>query len=118
MRRKAFSVITLILSLFLLSFYAKADTFKDNMKFGIIAAKKKLWKEAYFRFKRAVALNPRSAKAYNNLAVACEALGKFEEAEKYYKKALHLDPKNRRIRTNYAIFQELVRKRIRRPEKK
>ncbi len=111
-------VITLFLSLFLLSVSVKGDAFKDNMKFGIIAAKKKLWKEAYFRFKRAVELNPKSAKAYNNLAVACEALGKFEEAEKYYKKALQLDPRDRRIRTNYAIFQELVRKRTKRMVKK
>ncbi len=69
----------------------------------------RLWKEALYRFKRAAELRE-TAQAYNNLAVAYEAVGDFERAEECYKKALNLDPNNRHIRANYAIFLELKRK--------
>ncbi len=114
MREKILKASAALLIFFLLFSPAVAASYKDHINFGIEAAKRKLWKEAYYRFKRAAELNPRSAEAYNNLAVACEALGRFKEAEKYYKKALELDPGNRRIKANYAIFLELVKKKKKR----
>ncbi len=86
------------------------DFYRYNIDLGIKAAKLKLWKEALYRFKRAVELKP-TAEAYNNLAVAYEALGDFKRAEECYKKALKLEPNNTKIRANYAIFLELKKRR-------
>ncbi len=85
------------------------DFYKENLNLGIKAARMRLWKEALYRFQRAAAIKE-TAQAYNNMAVAYEALGDFEKAEECYKKALSLDPQNRLIRANYAIFLELKRK--------
>src|ERR1043165_5730661 len=43
--------------------------------FGVQMAKMNLWREAMFRFKRAVQIDPGDARAHNNLAVAYEAVG-------------------------------------------
>ena len=59
-----------------------------ELKFGIDVAKRGLWKEARFRFERAVALDPDSPQALNNLAVALEQQGEFEGARAAYEKAL------------------------------
>ena len=45
--------------------------------------------------------------AWNNLAIAYEHEGKFEEAKKAYEKALQLEPKNLLIRQNYDLFKEI-----------
>jgi tetratricopeptide (TPR) repeat protein len=42
-------------------------------------AKMNLWREAMFRFRRAVEINPSDAMAHNNLAVAYEANGDFDK---------------------------------------
>jgi pentatricopeptide repeat protein len=54
---------------------------------------------------RAVALSPKSAKALNNLAVACGRNGDFEEARKTYEKALALQPNDPSIQPNYDLFR-------------
>ena len=51
-------------------------TVQEN--FGVRMAKMNLWREAMFRFQRAVEMNPEDAMAHNNLAVALEANGDFE----------------------------------------
>src|SRR5437899_6917520 len=56
---------------------AKPQT-QDN--FGVRMAKQNLWREAMFRFRRAVEINPSDAMAHNNLAVAYEANGDFDAA--------------------------------------
>ena len=43
-------------------------------------AQMNLWREAMFRFERAIEINPGDAQAHNNLAVAYEANGDFENA--------------------------------------
>lgn len=43
-------------------------------------------------FELAVKLCPTYAEAYNNLADACENLGEFDQAEKYYTKAITIKP--------------------------
>jgi Tfp pilus assembly protein PilF len=78
-----------------------------QVQFGIDVAQKGLWKEALFRWEKAVELDPRYAAAYNNLAVAYEHEGMFEQARKAYDKALELDPKNTSIRQNYEFFKEI-----------
>ena len=66
-----------------------------------------LWNEALYRWQKATELDPTYAAAWNNLAIAYEHEGKFEEAKKAYEKALQLDPKNLMIRQNYDLFKEI-----------
>ena len=80
---------------------------KSQVEFGIRVAQNGLWKEARYRWEKAVELDPSYAQAWNNLAIAYEHEGKFEEARKAYEKALELDPKNLLIRQNYDLFKEI-----------
>ena len=74
--------------------------------FGVEVASKGLWKEAAYRWEKAVELDPQNPKAHNNLGVAYERSGKFEEALKSYETALELMPSNEQIRQNYELFRE------------
>src|SRR5512140_2424961 len=85
---------------------ARSDA-QAQVQFGIDVAQKGLWKEALYRWEKAVELDPQYAAAYNNLAVAYEHEGMFEKARKAYDKALELDPKNVSIRQNYEYFKEI-----------
>lgn len=80
---------------------------KAQVEFGILAAQRGLWREARYRFERAIAIDPTYAFAYNNLAVACEQEGQIEQARDAYKKALALAPKENLIRQNHDLFQEI-----------
>src|SRR5689334_21848351 len=84
---------------------AKPQT-QDN--FGVRMAKMNLWREAMFRFHRAVEINPNDAMAHNNLAVAYEANGDFENARKEYLEALKLDRGNAYIQKNYSRYVEFL----------
>jgi Tfp pilus assembly protein PilF len=86
-----------------------------QVQFGIDVAQKGLWKEALYRWEKAVELDPKYAAAYNNLAIAYEHEGLFEKARKAYDKALDLDPKNASIRQNYEFFKEINDRASRRP---
>ena len=86
--------------------------------FGVRMARMNLWREALFRFQRAVDMNPADAQARNNLAVAYEANGDFENALKHYREAIRLDKSNQHIQKNYSRFVEFTsrnRKRQQRP---
>lgn len=74
---------------------------KDQLNFGIQAAQRDLWDEAIFRWKKVLNMQPDSAAAHNNLAVAYEKKGLLEEAEIAYQAALKLSPKNDYIQANY-----------------
>ena len=95
-----------------------AASAKDELKFGIEVARKGLWGEARFRFEKAVALEPESAEALNNLAVALEQQGAFDRAREAYEKALKLDPGNLYLQQNYDLFREADDKRNRKSKKK
>jgi Tfp pilus assembly protein PilF len=83
------------------------DAAKSQVEFGIKVAQNGLWKEAAYRWEKAVELDPTYAAAWNNLAIAYEHEGKFDEARKAYEKAVELDPKNLLIRQNYDLFKEI-----------
>ena len=87
----------------------KDDTSKAQLKFGVEMARRELWSEALFRFRRAAALDPGNAHVFNNLAVACEATGNFDEALENYRQALKLSPNDRALRGNYSRFVEFYR---------
>jgi Flp pilus assembly protein TadD len=80
---------------------------KEQVEFGIKVAQSGLWNEALYRWQRATELDPSYAAAWNNLAIAFEHEGRFEEAKQAYDKALQLDPKNLMIRQNYDLFKEI-----------
>lgn len=79
---------------------------KEQVVFGIEVAQIGLWKEATYRWSKAVELDPENASARNNLAVAHEQMGEFDEANKEYERALELEPNNIYIRQNYELFRE------------
>lgn len=78
-----------------------------QVAFGIEVARRGLWREAIYRWERAVQIDPAYAEAYNDLGVAYEHEGQLEKARKAYEKALELEPKNTQIRQNYDLFKEI-----------
>ena len=79
----------------------------EQVTFGIDAAKAGFWREAIYRWERAVELDPTYAAAFNNLAIAYEQAGQFEKAKQAYEKAAELDPKNSYIKQNFDLFKEI-----------
>jgi Flp pilus assembly protein TadD len=80
---------------------------KEQVDFGIKVAQSGLWREALYRWERAVELDPTYAEAWNNVAIAYEHAGRFDDARKAYETAIKLDPKNMLIRQNYDLFKEI-----------
>jgi Tfp pilus assembly protein PilF len=78
-----------------------------QVAFGIEVAQRGLWREAIYRWERAVELDPTYPAAYNDLAVGYEHEGQFDKAKQAYEKALELDPNNAHIRQNYELFKEI-----------
>ncbi|HEX6198781.1 MAG TPA: tetratricopeptide repeat protein [Thermoanaerobaculia bacterium] len=76
----------------------------DQLKFGVRMAQQGLWSEALFRFEKARSLDPANPRVLNNIAVALEAAGRYEEALEAYREALRLAPGNRDLERNYASF--------------
>ena len=85
---------------------APLEATDEQLKFGVDMAKRGLWSEALFRFRQADKAQPDNPRVLNNLAVAYEAVGLFEEALETYQAALKVDPANRELRRNYARFIE------------
>jgi len=83
-----------------------------QLEFGVKVAKMGSWREAAFRFERAVKANDSNARAWNNLGVARESLGEFDAAREAYQKSLALAPDDRRIRQNYERFLNIARVRF------
>jgi len=96
---------------------ARASSSSDEVKFGIDVARRGLWREARFRFEKAVQQDPDNAAALNDLAIALEQEGDFERAREAYERALKLD-KSLYIQQNYDLFREADDKRNRKAKKK
>jgi Tfp pilus assembly protein PilF len=80
---------------------------KSQVEFGINVAQKGLWREAIYRWEKAVEIDPSYAAAHNDLAIAYEHEGQLDKARKAYERALELDPNNTQIRQNYELFKEI-----------
>jgi Tfp pilus assembly protein PilF len=80
---------------------------KAQVEFGISVAQRGLWREAQYRWQRAVETDPTYAAAHNNLAIAYEQQGDFDKARQAYEKAVELEPNNLMIRQNYDLFKEI-----------
>lgn len=79
-------------------------------QFAIKAAQAQLWNEAVFRWKQVIDVDPEDAKAYNNIGVAYEALGKIDEAVAAYQRATELEPDNKYYRLNYRRCRIHIRR--------
>jgi len=80
---------------------------KSQVAFGVDVAQRGLWREAIYRWERAIEIDPTYAAALNNLAVAYEHEGQLAKARQAYEKALEIEPKNPQIRQNYELFKEI-----------
>jgi len=85
---------------------ARSDA-REQVDFGIDVAQRGLWREAIYRWEKAVELDPTYAAAFNDLAVAYEHEGRLEKAREAYEKALMIEPNNTQIRQNYELFKEI-----------
>jgi tetratricopeptide (TPR) repeat protein len=101
----AAAIILALVGMFLV-FSCAGPRLTDQIGFGVWAANHELWDEAIFRWQKVLAQNPNSAAAHNNLAVAYEKKGLWEEARKEYEAALKLAPDNPWIKRNFKNFQE------------
>jgi type IV pilus assembly protein PilF len=110
--RSPFAAVPVLLAILLAASAAPfadekpAEKSKEEVAFGIQVAQLGLWKEAMYRWQKAVELDPESARARNNLAVAYEQMGEFDRANEEYERALELEPNNIYIRQNYELFRE------------
>ena len=80
---------------------------RKQVEFGISVAARGLWREAIYRWQRAVEIDPNYAEAYNDLAIAYEHEGELDKARLSYEKALQLAPGNPTIKQNYDLFKEI-----------
>jgi Flp pilus assembly protein TadD len=104
------SVLGLALSVVLVAAPSSADARKDareQVEFGINVAQRGLWREAIFRWEKAVELDPTYAEAYNDLAIGYEHEGQLDRARRAYERALELAPNNEQIKQNYDLFKEI-----------
>ena len=107
MRRLILSSVVVLLFAPVLASAQDRGKSKEQVEFGIKVAQNNLWNEALYRWEKATQLDPNYAAAWNNLAIAYEHEGKFEQAKKAYERALELEPKNLMIRQNYDLFKEI-----------
>lgn len=84
----------------------QAKQAEEEMEFGYKAARRGYWQEALERFELADELTPNQPRILNNIAVALEANGRFDEARTTYQAALALAPNDSRMQKNYQRFHE------------
>jgi len=83
-----------------------ASSASEQLAFGAQMAQRNLWNEALFRFRQAEKLEPGNVRAMNNIAVALEAIGRFEDALAAYQRALKAEPNSVELKRNYGRFVE------------
>jgi len=86
--------------------YPAKERASDPLKWGYEAARRGYWLEALDRFEKANDLTPGQPRILNNIAVALEASGRFEEALLAYETALAVAPNDRILRGNFSQFKE------------
>ncbi len=83
------------------------DDARAQVEFGMKVAQRELWDEATYRWKRATEIDPSYPAAWNNLGIAYEQKGMFDEALEAYEEALDLAPNDINIQQNYDLFREI-----------
>lgn len=107
MGERPLRVVCSILFALVLLGAGRGPSLKQEMEFGVEAARQGLWREAIFRWEKYLREYPDNPRLRNNLAVAYENLGRFDEARAAYEEALRLAPDSREIKENLASFNEL-----------
>jgi Flp pilus assembly protein TadD len=87
-----------------------------EMEWGYKAARRGYWQEALIRFQHANILTPNQPRILNNIAVAQEANGLYEDALLSYQTGLAIAPDSDALRRNYMRFQEFYNTYIAKPE--
>ena len=80
---------------------------KSQVEFGVNVALRGLWREAIYRWEKAVEIDPTYAAAFNDLAIGYEHEGMLEKAGAAYERALKLEPNNPMVRQNFELFKEI-----------
>ncbi len=104
------SLIIGLLYFFSPTFAEVSDDVKNQLKFGVRAAKEDHWEEAIYRWRKALQLDPDNLMAHNNLAVAYEQMGEYELALEEYQIAYRLDSNNSNVKNNLDRFRDFYRK--------
>ncbi len=100
--------ITLILIMVLSFVGCSANRVNTEYKFGNQLAKRGLWKEAHYRWTRALHSGIDTAAIHNNIAISLEFQNKLDEAKKEYEKALKLSPQNEFIKRNLSRLKRRI----------
>lgn len=85
------------------------NSYKSEFEFANKLAQDGLWKEAHYRWSKVLKTGKATVALYNNMAIALEEMGKPDEAEKMYQKALKLDPGNVTVKSNYDAFKNVLK---------
>lgn len=88
---------------------SKRGVIKSELEFANKLAKEGLWKEAHYRWTKVLKEGKETASLYNNIAIALEKMGRFDEAEDAYKKAISLAPGNPTIQSNYNKLKRYLK---------
>lgn len=115
--RHLLSSALVVLSMYVPAYADARDDARAEVQFGIGVAQRGLWREAIYRWQRAIEIDPTYAEAYNDLAIGYEHEGELEKARQAYEKALELDPDNQQIRQNFELFKEINDRTASAPEK-
>ncbi len=108
MRLRTLLVLSVLCATPVASMQAGArDEARRHVAFGIEVAGRGLWREAIYRWQRAIEIDPTYAEALNNLGIAYEHEGDLEKARTSYEKAVALAPTNQTIKQNYEQFKEI-----------
>lgn len=109
-RRAAIALFCCVTLLGCASGAKKVYPVKAQVRFAMDMAKRGLWNESLFRFGQIARVEPDNPEAQNNLAVAYEAAGMYEDALRAYQNALRADEKSKKrsakIKQNYSRFME------------
>jgi hypothetical protein len=87
---------------------AEPDSSAARYGIGVVFAKKGFWREAIASFESATRLDPANMRAWNNLAVAYESVGRLDDGERAVRHAIRLsDGTHFRAWYNLATIQQL-----------
>ncbi|MGQ9705497.1 MAG: tetratricopeptide repeat protein [bacterium] len=100
-------IFILLIVIFLCCKIPEKERPKALNKFSMKCADYEVYKEAEYRLKQAIDIEPHNPNLHNNLAIVLEAQGKIKDAYREYKHALSLDPDNEVILRNLEEFKRI-----------
>ena len=99
-----------LLSSFPLQSANMPEEIKQQLVFGVRAAKNDHWDEAIYRWQKVLQLDHDNVMAHNNLAVAYEQMGEYDLAMEEYEIAYRLESQSEIIKNNLDRFRDFYRK--------